>query len=78
MIPGDSANEFHLEVNDLNNIAKQLASFLKELQSINIAGPTPGRHNGWSVDYVSVNNDDSRKQIKELSKIIDSNKAIML
>lgn len=77
-IPGDSANELHLETHDLNHIAKQLASFLKELQSINISGPPPGRHNGWGGDHVSVKNDNTRKQIKELSEIIDSNKAIML
>ena len=50
--------------NDLNHIAKQLASFLKELQSINISDPPPGRHNGWGGDHVSVKNNNALKAIK--------------
>ena len=68
-----------MDDNELEKVAAQLALFLKELQSITfIDGPVPGQHNWWRGDHVSVYNEGARKQIHNLSCIIDENKASTL
>ena len=78
-LDGTSANFLKLNDKALESIAIQLAKFLKELQGIvGIDGPSPGKHNGWGGDHVSVYDEGARKQISELSEIIDEYKAMEL
>jgi len=78
-LEGRSANHLQIDGKALESIAIQLAAFLKELQSIDdVDGPTPGQHNWWRGDHVSVYDDGARKQIAELSDVIDANKAMAL
>ena len=78
-LEGTSANFLKLNDKALESIAIQLAKFLKELHGIvGIDGPSPGKHNGWGGDHVSVYDEGARKQISELSEIIDEYKAMEL
>ena len=78
-VEGISANLVRIDDITLNIIAAQLATFLKELQSINtLNGPAPGQHNWWRVDHISVYDKGARQQIHDLSGIIDIDKAIVL
>ena len=78
-LDGTSANFLKLNDKALESIAIQLAKFLKELHGITgIDGPFPGKHNGWGGDHVSVYDEGARKQISELSEIIDEYKAMEL
>ncbi|MES2215573.1 MAG: aminoglycoside phosphotransferase family protein [Pseudomonadota bacterium] len=78
-LDGESANSFKLDESSLANVALDLAKFLKELQSIDTSfGPTPGQHNWYRGDHVSVYDKDARQQIAELSDIIDSTQALNL
>ena len=78
-LDGTSANFLKLNDKALESIAIQLAKFLKELHGIvGIDGPSPGKHNGWGGDHVSVYDQGARKQIAELSEIIDEHKAMKL
>lgn len=75
-IDGESAN--HVDSDNLNNIAIELATFLKELQSVDLNGPMPGQHNWWRGDHLSVYDEDARKQISNLATTIDSNACLSL
>lgn len=78
-LEGESANEIPMNNEDLEHLAIALAKFLKELQSINIeGGPTPGLHNWWRGDHISVYDQQARSQIELLKNIIDSQKALTL
>ena len=78
-LEGTSINLLVLDDQTLEHLAHDLARFLKELQSIkNIDGPTPGQHNWWRGDHVSVYDKNIRKQIEELSTNINGQKAIDL
>ena len=78
-LDGTSANFLKLNDKALESIAIQLAKFLKELHGIvGIDGQSPGKHNGWGGDHVSVYDEGARKQISELSEIIDEYKAMEL
>lgn len=78
-IEGISANHLKIDNENLESIALSLAKFLKALHNIeNIDGPAPGQHNWWRGDHVSVYDNGTRKQIQELSNIINKNKAIKL
>ncbi len=76
-LDGVSINLLSLDEDLLNQLAFDLAKFLKELQGItNVAGPTPGQHNWWRGDHISVYDKGAREQISALSEIIDFDKAI--
>jgi aminoglycoside phosphotransferase (APT) family kinase protein len=78
-LDGRSAN--HLTLNDktLENVALELAIFLKELQGITVVeGPSPGLHNWWRGEHVSVYDSAAREQIANLADIIDANSALDL
>ena len=78
-LDGTSANFLKLNDKALESIAIELAKFLKELHGITgIDGPSPGKNNGWGGDHVSVYDEGARKQISELSEIIDEYKAMEL
>lgn len=78
-LEGRSANHVTLGESTLENIAFQLANFLKELQAItDVEGPSPGQHNWWRGRNVSVYNSGTREQIAKLADIIDSNSALEL
>lgn len=78
-LEGVSINLLVLDKDCLEKLALDLAKFLKELQSItHVEGPAPGQHNWWRGDHVSVYDTGARKQISELSAIIDQTKAIKL
>lgn len=60
-------------------LAFDLAKFLKELQSIdNVDGPLPGQHNWWRGYHVSVYDKGATEQIAKLTDIIDADKAMNL
>lgn len=68
-----------LDHKDMCNLAMELAQFLKELQSINtMDGPLPGQHNWWRGSHHSIYDEDTKKQIGQLSGIIDTSKSITL
>ena len=76
-LEGTSANYLKFDDKSLESIAVQLVKFLKELHGIqSVNGPSKGKHNGWGGDHVSVYDQGARKQIAELSGIIDQNKAM--
>jgi aminoglycoside phosphotransferase (APT) family kinase protein len=76
---GESANSVHIDDSGLDQIALDLAEFLKELQCIDVSfGPLPGLHNWYRGDHVSVYDTGARVQIEQLAGIIDSKKAMML
>lgn len=78
-LDGRSANHVTLDEQSLENLAFELANFLKELQAItDVEGPSPGQHNWYRGDHVSVYDSGARQQIAELAEIIDSNSAIDL
>jgi aminoglycoside phosphotransferase (APT) family kinase protein len=78
-LPGKSINLLKLTNHDQEQLAFDLAKFLKELQAINdIEGPEPGQHNWWRGDHVSVYDKETREQIAELAEIIDASKALAL
>lgn len=76
-LDGRSANHVTLDESALENLAFDLATFLKELQAItDVAGPGPGQHNWWRGDHVSVYDEGAREQIVNLADAIDSNSAL--
>lgn len=75
-VEGRSANHIVLDGDTLLSISLQLAEFLNTLQNIeNIEGPAPGQHNWWRGSHISVYDEGARKQINQLTDIIDSAKA---
>lgn len=78
-LDGSSANHVTLDEQSLENLAFDLATFLKELQAItDVEGPSPGQHNWYRGDHISVYDSGAREQIAKLADIIDSNSAIDL
>lgn len=78
-LDGRSANHVTLDEPTLENIAFQLANFLKELQAItDVKGPDPGQHNWWRGNHVSVYDLGAREQISNLADTIDSKGALAL
>jgi aminoglycoside phosphotransferase (APT) family kinase protein len=78
-LSGKSINLLTLTDQDTEQLAFDLAKFLKELQAINdIEGPEPGQHNSWRGDHVSVYDKGAREQIAELSDVIDASRALAL
>lgn len=75
-LPGKSLNLIDLTVEEKNNLALDLAKFLKELHLIeNIGELEPGQHNYWRGDNLSVYDKYAREQILKLKGIIDTRKA---
>lgn len=78
-LEGTSINLIKLHDKEMQQLAFDLAKFLRELQGINnIFGPLPGQHNWWRGDHLSVYDKNAQKQIKKLNGIIDQDKAINL
>lgn len=78
-LPGRSINLLILDNVAQVKLAFDLAKFLKELQSIDdVKGPSPGQHNWWRGDHVSVYDKGARDQIAKLSTVINERKAIDL
>ncbi len=78
-LDGVSANTLALSDDTLNHIAIDLAQFLKEMHTIDINdAPTPGLHNHWRGDHISVYDEQARAQITELHDIIDTQAALSL
>ncbi|NRA73955.1 MAG: aminoglycoside phosphotransferase family protein [Rickettsiales bacterium] len=76
-LDGKSCDQVYLNDRDMEKLASDLAKFLKELQSINLMdGPLPGQHNWWRGDHISVYDKNIRKQIAQLSEVIDVDNAI--
>jgi aminoglycoside phosphotransferase (APT) family kinase protein len=73
-IEGNSANE--IDNFDLEKIAFDLANFLKELQSVDIAdAPTPGSHNFFRGGDLNIYENEARSAIKKLENVIDCDAA---
>jgi aminoglycoside phosphotransferase (APT) family kinase protein len=78
-LPGKSINLLTLTDQEKEQLAFDMAKFLKELQAItDVKGPGPGQHNWWRGDHVSVYDKGAREQIAELAEIIDASKALAL
>lgn len=78
-LPGKSINLLTLTVQEKEQLAFDLAIFLKELQSItDVEGPQPGKHNWWRGDHVSVYTKAAQEQIVSLTNFIDTTKALDL
>ena len=78
-LPGKSINLLTLTAHDKEQLALELAKFLKELQTMNdVEGPEPGQHNWWRGDHVTVYDKGAREQIAELADIIDVTRALAL
>ena len=78
-LPGKSINLLTLTEQEKEQLAFDLANFLKELQAIiDVKGPEPGQHNWWRGDHVSVYDKGAREQIAELAEIIDASKTLAL
>jgi aminoglycoside phosphotransferase (APT) family kinase protein len=78
-LPGKSINLLILKAQDKEQLAFDLAKFLKELQAItDVEGPGPGQHNWWRGDHVSVYDKGAREQIAELAEIIDTSQLLAL
>ncbi len=78
-ILGKSLNLLSLTDSAKEQLAFDLAQFLKELQSItDLQGLSPGQHNWWRGDHVSVYDKGAREQIGELDGFIDISRALTL
>lgn len=78
-LDGSSANHVTLDEQALENLAFELTTFLKELQAItDVEGPSPGQHNWYRGDHISVYDSGAREQIAKLADIIDSSSALEL
>ena len=78
-LSGKSINLLTLTDQEKEQLAFDLAKFLKELQAINdIEGLAPGQHNWQRGAHVSVYDKGAREQIAELLEIIDVSKALTL
>jgi aminoglycoside phosphotransferase (APT) family kinase protein len=78
-LPGKSINLLTLTEQEKEQLAFDLAQFLKELQAINdVEGPTPGQHNWWRGDHVIVYDKGAREQIAELADLIDTKRSLAL
>ncbi|MDA0910789.1 MAG: aminoglycoside phosphotransferase family protein [Proteobacteria bacterium] len=78
-LPGKSINLLMLTEQEKEQLAYDLARFLKELQAItDIDGPKPGQHNWWRGDHVSVYDFGAREKIAKLAAIIDGHSALEL
>jgi aminoglycoside phosphotransferase (APT) family kinase protein len=78
-LSGKSINLLTLIDQEKEQLAFDLAKFLKELQAINdVEGPEPGQHNWWRGDHVSVYNKGAREQIAALAEIIDASQLLAL
>lgn len=78
-LSGKSINLLTLIDQEKEQLAFDVAKFLKELQAItDVEGPEPGQHDWWRGDHVSVYDKGAREQIAELAEIIDATKALAL
>lgn len=78
-LPGKSINLLTLTDQEKEQLAFDLAKFLKELQAItDVEGPGPGQHNWWRGDHVSVYDKGALEQIAELNEIIEARQALAL
>lgn len=78
-LPGKSINLLTLTGHEKEQLAFDLAKFLKELQAItDVEGPGPGQHNWYRGDHVSVYDNGLREQIAALSDVIDVTRALAL
>lgn len=78
-LEGKSINLINKEEINLEELAFDMAIFLKELQLIkDVSGSMPGQHNWWRGDHISVYDKDAQEQIAKLAGIIDAEKAMDL
>lgn len=78
-INGKSANHVKLTKHEIENIAVDLANFLKELQNITgLEGPKPGQHNWWRGNHISIYDKNTRAQLFNLEDTINTRKALDL
>lgn len=76
-IPGTSANQINLSADSLKQLAKDLAQFIRELHQAPTQGaPEGGQHNFHRGCHLSVYDEDTRRYIKQLQGIIDTQKAL--
>jgi aminoglycoside phosphotransferase (APT) family kinase protein len=62
-LEGDTLS--HSNIDNLNHLAKDLGSFLKELQAIDASGgPLAGQHNFYRGSSLSIYNEESRNAIE--------------
>lgn len=77
-LPGTSINLLTLSIAEVEQLALDLAKFLRELHKIvDIDRLTPDQHSDRG-EHVSIYAKDAREQIAELSGLIDANQAFHL
>lgn len=70
-LEGDTLS--HSNLDNLNQLAKDLGSFLKELQAVDSSGgPLAGEHNFYRGGLLSIYNDESKKAIENNNEIFDA------
>nr|WP_207802303.1 aminoglycoside phosphotransferase family protein [Paenibacillus xerothermodurans] len=72
-IDGENASINTIE--NLNDFAKQLSKFLRDLQKIDIGGPSPGLHNFYRGGPVSIYDEQTRTAISIVGNQIDKDAA---
>lgn len=78
-LPGTSLNQLKLSSDESEQLAKDLAIFIKELHNIPTEGaPKGGLHNYYRGCHLSVYDKDARRDIEKLNDIIDADKALAL
>jgi aminoglycoside phosphotransferase (APT) family kinase protein len=78
-LEGDSANTIELTDQDLEQIAYDLALFLKELHQIDTKNaPLPGLHNYWRGEHFTVYECGALKYFEKLKDVINTDKAIKI
>ncbi len=79
-LEGKSANLINFSDKEFENIAFDLANFIKELHGIkNIKEILPpGKHNGWGGGELKLKDKDTKNQINSLSEIINKSKSLNL
>lgn len=78
-LPGKSLNLMELNNQEKEQLAYDLAKFLKELYNIkNIPILKPGTHNFYRGEHISVYKEDFIKQISQLTDILNTKQASKL
>lgn len=78
-IDGKSLNQIAKNELNLEEIAKDLANFIKELHKIDVKdAPKAGVHNFCRGLHIEVYKEDAKENIQKLKNVIDGDKALLI